>query len=70
MKKEFLALTILALALFAGAAVTVEMLTLYPDSSLADRCAGSNCWLAEPQAHAVALAAVRNGQKDGAKLRR
>lgn len=40
MTNKFLALTILAFVLLTGAAVTVEVLTLYPGASVADGCAG------------------------------
>jgi hypothetical protein len=43
MKNGFVAVAILVLALFAGAAVTIEQLTLFPDSAVTDRCAGTNC---------------------------
>jgi len=43
MRNKFLALAILAFALFAGASLTVEALTLSSDLSAADACNGSNC---------------------------
>ena len=44
MKNKFVALTILGFALLTGAAVTVEVLTLYPDVAAADGCAsGASC---------------------------
>ena len=40
---KILALTILALALFTGTAITTEMLTLDQDAIQTPACAGSNC---------------------------
>ena len=42
MRNKFLALAILVFALFAGASVTVEALTLSLDSS-AEACNGADC---------------------------
>lgn len=42
MKNSIVALTILVVVLFTGAAVTVEALTLCPDSA-ANVCIGTSC---------------------------
>jgi len=43
MRNRFVALAIVVFALFAGASVTVEALTLSQDASIVDACNGSNC---------------------------